>query len=162
MVMISGKIVSYEFGPQYDMDIRFSAAFQAQAGRSYDQCGNKAQLVFQLLCHAVRQLQSAYDANWCLEKITEMNTVDYECVYDKKGKIISATPIQVLSQIPYAKYHIKVDGRLVLTLRESSDCDYLIDYYAPSAPVKNDEWLDSLCACAKKHCRRYGRMQTID
>ena len=38
MVMISGTAVHYEFGPHYDMDIGFSAAFEAQAGRSYDEC----------------------------------------------------------------------------------------------------------------------------
>ena len=158
MVMIGGKIVSYEFDPQYDMDIRFSAAFKAQAGRSYDECGNRAQLVFQLLCHAVRQLQSANEANWRLEKTEEILSLDYEYVYDNEGNIKAAIPVPVICQMTYTKYQIKVDGELVLTLRNSSDCDYLIDYYAFSDPSKDDDWLESLCDCAKKHCNMYGRM----
>ena len=149
MVMISGKNVSYEFGSRYDMDIRFSAAFQAQAGRPYDKCGNGAQLIFQLLCHAVQQLQSAEETNWTLEKIEEIGAWEYP----NKQAVLENKPVHVIHPMTYAKYQIKVGGRLVLTLRESSDCDFLIDYFDPT----DDGWLDQFFDFAYNHCQRFGR-----
>ena len=63
-------------------------------------------------------------------------------------------PILVTHHLTYAKYQIKADGRLVLTLREGSDCDYLIDFYDP----RYDQWLEAVFSCAEEHCKRFGRM----
>ena len=149
-MLIDGKIVSYQFGPQYDMDIRFSIAFQAQAGRSYDECGNLAQLVFQLLCHAVQQVQYAKEKNWKLEKIEETDRWEYPNIQ----AFLENKPVHVIYSMTYAKYQIKVDGRLVLALSESSDCDFLINYYDPT----DDGWLDQFFDYAQKHCERFGRL----
>lgn len=154
MVMISGKIVDYNFGPQYDMDIRFSAAFQMHVGRSYNECHNASQLLFQLLCHAVQQLQSVEEKNWALEKTEEIG----EWEYPDEQAIKDDKPVYVIHSMTYAKYQIKVGGRVVLTLRKSSDCDFLIDYLDFYDPRENEDgWYDMVFDCAYEHCQRFGR-----
>ena len=157
-MIINGEIVSYEFGPLYDMDIRFTRSFESQAGTSYDRCGNGAQLIFQLLCHAVHQLQYIETNGWRLDKIEEMSEWEYPTPGPGETLEFVVThkdPILVTRPLTYAKYQITVEGRLVLTLREGQDCDYLIDYYDPD----NDYWLESVFDCAQDHCKRFGRMQ---
>lgn len=154
MIMISDKIVSYKFGPQCDMDIRFSAAFQMQVGMPYEECHNASRLLFQLLCHAVQQLQSVEKKCWTLEKIEEIGSWEYP---DKKA-VLEHKPVHIIRPMTYAKYQIKVDGRVVLTLRESSTCDFVIDYFDFYDPRETDGgWYDMVFDCAYEHCRRFGR-----
>lgn len=154
---INGRVVSYEFGPQNDLDIRFSASFENQTGISYGRCGSRAKLVFQLLCHAVQQLQSTDEDNWCLDRIEEMDQWEYPTpepgetlLYVVKNK----EPILVTYHMTYSKFQIKVNGRLVFVAREGANCDYLIDYF----DCNDDAWLETVFDCAKKHCKRFGRM----
>lgn len=63
-----------------------------------------------------------------LERIEETVTWDYpteQAIKDNK-------PVHVVNPMIYAKYQIKADGRLVLTLRKSFKCDYVIEYYEPT------------------------------
>ena len=157
-MIIDDMVVSYKFGPKYDMDIRFSSAFQMQAGLRYDQCRDYAKLIFQLLCHAVQQIQYVETKKWRIDKIEECESWEYPT--PKQGETLKYViehrePILVNHPMTYAKYQIIVEGRLVLTLSEDTDCDFLIDYYDPT----NDEWLDWIFDYAEKHCERFGRME---
>lgn len=156
-MIINGMIVNYEFGPPYDMEIRFSRTYEAQTKTTYEKCDIGTQLLFQLLCHAVQQLQYITANGWCLKKTEEMNQWEYPTPgpgETLKYVVTHKKPILVTHCLTYAKYQIKVDGRLVLILREGADCDFLIDYYDPN----NDQWLETVFDCAQEHCKRFGRM----
>ena len=156
-MIINGRVVSYEFGPKDDLDLRFSTSFEKQTGISFGRCGSGAMLIFQLLCHAIQQLQCTEENDWCLEKTEEMNQWEYPTPGPGETLLFVVThkePILVTYHLTYSKYQIMVDGRLVFTAREGLNCDYLIDYF----DYYNNEWLETVFDCAKNHCKRFGRM----
>lgn len=157
-MVINGMLVSYKFGPEHDMDIRFSSSFKAQAGCSYEQCVDRAKLVFQLLCHAIHQIQYVERKRWRLDKIEEIESWEYPD--PKPGEslehvIQTREPVLVKHPLTLAKYQIKAEGRLVFGITEDYDCDYKIDYYDPT----EDEWIDWVLDYAQKHCDRFGRIR---
>ncbi len=145
-MIINGQRVSYKFGPMYDMDICFSDAFRMKAGGlTYEQSGSRGKLIFQLLCHAVHQLQNWKGRGWSLEKIEEVE--DYEYDDASNGYVL------VKREFTCARFQVKAEGRLVLTVREGVNHDYVVEYFDPV----NDCWMDWMLDEAERHCMRFGR-----
>ena len=156
-MVINGMRVSYKFGPEYDMDISFASSFQAQAGYSYEQCGDRAKLLFQLLCHAIHQIQYVAKKQWRLDKIEE--TESWEYPDPRPGEslehvIQTREPVLIKHPLTLEKYQIKAEGRLVFGVTEDYACDYRINYY----DLIDDEWIDWVLDYAQSHCERFGRI----
>lgn len=146
-MFINEQLVSYKFGPRYDMDICFSETLEASmGGLSYDRIGSGGKLYLQLLCHAVHQLQNSSGRGWTLEKIEEAENWVYDA--ETGGYTLKK------SEMICARYQIKAEGRLVFAVREGVNCDYVVEYLDPV----DDRWMDAVLEEADEHCRHFGRI----
>lgn len=144
--MTERNYFNYPFGPRNHLKIHFSIPYIILSGCDYSECDTGTMLGFQLVCHAVRQLKQFSSNDLEIRVNDEVENQNFPEDFKHRS-----SPLDYR----HDKYQILFDGKVVCTLRESDDCDYMVEYF--DIGDDNGIWYDLLLDFASHHCDKFGR-----